>query len=204
MLRVSALEMAHEPASDYDSGDALFALDGDLRIVSWNGPMERLTGVQAERALGRRCWEVLGGVEAGGAFCSPDCRYARRLLEGRSVGSHEGTVRTSRGPLRVVFTTVAIRGDEEPVFLQLMREAPEAPATPEQLARLSPRQLQVLEFLGEGLRARAIAARLGLSETTVRNHIRELLRRLECHSQLEAVAKVRHAGGGPDADPGRA
>jgi len=42
-----------------------------------------------------------------------------------------------------------------------------------------------------GVRAKEIAARLGLAETTVRNHIRLLLRRLECHSQLEAVARAR-------------
>lgn len=54
--------------------------------------------------------------------------------------------------------------------------------------RLSPRQLEVLELLASGIPARQIAVRLGLAETTVRNHIRHLLRKLGCHSQLEAVA----------------
>lgn len=39
-----------------------------------------------------------------------------------------------------------------------------------------------------GVQAREIADRLGLAEPTVRNHIRLLLRKLGCHSQLEAVA----------------
>ena len=56
---------------------------------------------------------------------------------------------------------------------------------------LSPRQTEVLALLSEGVRAGAIAVRLGLSETTVRNHISTILRRLECHSQLEAVAVAR-------------
>ena len=60
-------------------------------------------------------------------------------------------------------------------------------------ARLSPRQSEVLALLGEGVRAQAIALRLGLSETTVRNHIRSILRKLGCHSQLEAVAVARRA-----------
>ncbi len=60
--------------------------------------------------------------------------------------------------------------------------------------RLSPRQREVLELMSEGVRAREIAARLGLSPTTVRNHIRGLLRRLDCHSQLEAVARARQWG----------
>lgn len=45
--------------------------------------------------------------------------------------------------------------------------------------------------MSQGVRAREIAARLGLSQTTVRNHIRALLRRLDSHSQLEAVARAR-------------
>ena len=57
--------------------------------------------------------------------------------------------------------------------------------------RLSPRQHEVLSLLAEGVRAQAIARRLGLSESTVRNHIRDLLRRLDCHSQLQAVARAR-------------
>jgi len=49
----------------------------------------------------------------------------------------------------------------------------------------------VLVLLAEGLRARTIAARLGIAETTTRNHIQGLLHRLRCHSQLEAVARAR-------------
>lgn len=58
-------------------------------------------------------------------------------------------------------------------------------------ARLSPRQRDVLVLMSDGVRVKEIAVRLGLSETTVRNHVRLLLRRLECHSQLEAVARAR-------------
>lgn len=59
---------------------------------------------------------------------------------------------------------------------------------------LSPRQTQVLVLLSEGVPVKAIAVRLGLAETTVRNHIRTLLAKLGCHSQLEAVAKGRRIG----------
>ncbi len=56
---------------------------------------------------------------------------------------------------------------------------------------LSGRQREVLALLSEGLPACAIALRLGISETTARNHIHRLLRRLDCHSQLQAVARAR-------------
>jgi len=59
---------------------------------------------------------------------------------------------------------------------------------------LSPRQREVLALLGEGLGAEAIATRLGLSLTTVRNHVSAVLHRLGCHSQLQAVATARRRG----------
>lgn len=59
---------------------------------------------------------------------------------------------------------------------------------------LSGRQHEVLELLAAGIPAREIAVRLGIAEATARNHIRHLLRKLGCHSQLEAVAVAHRAG----------
>jgi DNA-binding CsgD family transcriptional regulator len=59
---------------------------------------------------------------------------------------------------------------------------------------LSARQLEVLCLVAEGKAARTIAARLGITETTARNHIQAVLRRLGCHSQLQAVALARARG----------
>lgn len=69
-----------------------------------------------------------------------------------------------------------------------IRTRPPAPGA------LSSRQQQVLELLGEGLPAREIGVRLDLAEATVRNHIRGILRKLGCHSQLEAVATAFRLG----------
>lgn len=59
---------------------------------------------------------------------------------------------------------------------------------------LSPRQREVLELLSEGVGPRGIADRLGVSVPTARNHVAAVLHRLECHSQLEAVAAARRRG----------
>jgi DNA-binding NarL/FixJ family response regulator len=68
------------------------------------------------------------------------------------------------------------------------RERPSLGAVP---AALTPRQQQVLGLLADGVPAKLIAARLGVAEATVRNHIRAVLAALETHSQLEAIAKAR-------------
>jgi PAS domain S-box-containing protein len=58
-------------------------------------------------------------------------------------------------------------------------------------ASLTPRQREVLTLLADGASTEEIATALALSEETVRNHIRQLLRRLGVHSRLAAVAYAR-------------
>jgi DNA-binding NarL/FixJ family response regulator len=59
---------------------------------------------------------------------------------------------------------------------------------------LTKRQLEVLRLLAEGRSTAQIAAELGLSRTTVRNYIANLLTALGVHSRLQAVVAARKAG----------
>jgi PAS domain S-box-containing protein len=63
------------------------------------------------------------------------------------------------------------------------------PTDPRTKARLTARQQEVLALVAEGLANRAIAQRLVVSETTVKSHLREILRRLEATNRAEAVAR---------------
>jgi PAS domain S-box-containing protein len=56
---------------------------------------------------------------------------------------------------------------------------------------LTPRQSEVLRLLEHGRSTEQIAEKLHLSTETVRNHIRAVLRALDVHSRLEAVAVAR-------------
>src|SRR6267378_1736781 len=60
-----------------------------------------------------------------------------------------------------------------------------------QLERLTPREKEVLRLMAEGTSSRNIAAKLGISYTTVRTHIRSLGSKLGVHSKLEAIVKAR-------------
>ena len=53
---------------------------------------------------------------------------------------------------------------------------------------LSARETEILELLASGYAALNISARLDLSHATVRNHIQNILRKLDVHSQVEAIA----------------
>ncbi len=63
-----------------------------------------------------------------------------------------------------------------------------------QLESLTPREKEVLRLMAEGTSSREIAARLGISYTTVRTHIRSLGGKLGVHSKLEAIVKARELG----------
>jgi len=75
------------------------------------------------------------------------------------------------------------------VFGQL-RDVDEQPE-PAPHPHLTPRQSEVLRLLEHGRSTEQIAERLHLSVETVRNHIRAVLRALDVHSRLEAVAVAR-------------
>lgn len=55
---------------------------------------------------------------------------------------------------------------------------------------LSPRELEVLKHLAEGSNYQEIADELFISVDTVRHHIRNIYKKLQVHSQSEAVAKA--------------
>jgi len=53
--------------------------------------------------------------------------------------------------------------------------------------RLSPRELEVLKLVAQGLNNRRIAKQLFISENTVKNHVRNILEKLQLHSRIEAA-----------------
>jgi DNA-binding NarL/FixJ family response regulator len=59
---------------------------------------------------------------------------------------------------------------------------------------LTSRQLDVLRLLAEGRSTAEIATELGLSTTTVRNYIANVLSALGVHTRLQAVVAARKAG----------
>jgi DNA-binding NarL/FixJ family response regulator len=73
-------------------------------------------------------------------------------------------------------------------------EHAESDAAASGLPFLTPRQLEVLGYLADGLSTRQIAERLWLSGATVRNHVSAILAALDSHSRLEAVARGRRLG----------
>ncbi|HEX5862387.1 MAG TPA: response regulator transcription factor, partial [Nocardioides sp.] len=68
-------------------------------------------------------------------------------------------------------------------FKQVARAGTPAVPTP----RLTPRELDVLRLVAQGLTTRQIGKQLSITENTVKNHVRHTLEKLQLHSRLDAV-----------------
>jgi DNA-binding NarL/FixJ family response regulator len=53
--------------------------------------------------------------------------------------------------------------------------------------RLTERELEVLKLVARGMANKDIASALFISENTVKNHVRNILEKLQLHSRMEAA-----------------
>src|SRR3954469_22426614 len=118
-------------------------------------------------------------------------RQLERKLRGVPLTDYEVDVFTADGRRRrAEISSVPIEnGDDCHAVFGVVLPGKPREAAP-RASRLTARQDQVLQLLGEGASTEQIAAMLHLSKETVRNHIRHVLRALGAHSRLEAVAKA--------------
>lgn len=81
---------------------------------------------------------------------------------------------------------------------ELSGAAPSPPPPPPSPAKsaieLTRRETSILQALARGDGTATIAAELFISPTTVRNHIQRILKKLGCHSRLEAVMRAAREG----------
>ena len=81
-----------------------------------------------------------------------------------------------------------------------IRDAPAAAQLPREeetargLRKLTRRERQVLRLLAAGQDTAAIATRLAISPTTVRNHVHHILSKLGVRTRLEAVVMAQRDG----------
>jgi len=73
-----------------------------------------------------------------------------------------------------------------PALLEALREVPDSGWRPLR-SRLTTREWEIVELLGEGATTQRIAERLVLSPMTVYSHIKSVLRKLGVNSRREAV-----------------
>jgi len=65
-----------------------------------------------------------------------------------------------------------------------------APGAPSPFAELTPREMEILCLLAEGQSNKVIARNLGISDGTVKLHVKAILRKLNVHSRVEAAVRA--------------
>jgi DNA-binding NarL/FixJ family response regulator len=103
------------------------------------------------------------------------------LLKDSSIEEVAQAIRVVADGQSLISPSMAIKLLDE--FKQMARTDRQAVPTP----RLTERELEVLRLVAQGLNNREIAKQLFISENTVKNHVRNILEKLQLHSRMEAV-----------------
>jgi DNA-binding NarL/FixJ family response regulator len=172
-----ALESVQVPA---------FAVDLDRRVRWQNAAAIALVGdVRGKLDRSIIVPEDLGRVRDA---------MARRQLGALHTEYVVALMRSDGTRIRLAVSAVDLRGADGSVVGSFALAPPLGDAEPPPAAsRLTPRQRETLTLLAAGFSTSQMAEAMGLSNETVRNHVKRLLRRLDARSRVEAVAKGRQA-----------
>ena len=80
------------------------------------------------------------------------------------------------------------------LIAEFARLRPKQPPRPDGLATLTPRETEILGLVAEGLSNAEIAARLVLSDETVKTHVSHVLRKLALRDRAQAVVVAYESG----------
>jgi DNA-binding CsgD family transcriptional regulator len=182
--------------------------------VIWNRAAERLLGHSAAAVLGKPCHAILCGLDSyGNRFCDEHCALEQMVRRHEAVRHFEMNVRKASGQIvRVAVSIVVVPGarPSQYTILHLLQplatsDERQVPPTPGRIATVLPvvdddavagahhqpltaREVEVLRLLADAAGTEEIADALFISATTVRNHVQNILRKLDAHSKLEAVS----------------
>jgi DNA-binding NarL/FixJ family response regulator len=177
-------------ASDGEEAVAIVeALDPDLVLMDVSMP--RVTGVEATRRLAAS----RPGIPIVMLTVSED---EADLFAAIKAGARGYLLKNLEAPqLRAMLDAVA-RGEAAitpataaKILAELHRPGPGVRLGPD---RLTDRELEVLELVTAGLRNKEIAARLGISENTVKYHLKHILEKLHAGSRTEVAAVAVREG----------
>jgi two-component system NarL family response regulator len=105
------------------------------------------------------------------------------LLKEISIDEVAGAIRAVHGGQSLISPSMASKLLTE--FASMIKKTDDRPQLP--TPRLTEREMEVLRLVAKGLNNRDIAKQLFISENTVKNHIRNILEKLQLHSRMEAV-----------------
>ena len=185
-----------------------FVVERSGIIVAWNCGAEQLFGFKEQKVLGRPCWKVVPFHDQyGNAYCTEHCPLIDMATRHVPISRCELKFRKASGEfVEIGVFTMTIDGPGSSDFNILHIFTPKASCklNPERHKEeranslLTAQELRVLELLSLGQSTIRIAKLLQISKATTRNHIQQILSKLDVHTRLEAVCAAWRAGLIPD------
>jgi two-component system NarL family response regulator len=105
------------------------------------------------------------------------------LLKEISIEEVASAIRAVHGGQSLISPSMASKLLTE--FASMIKKTDDRQQVP--TPRLTDREMEVLKLVAKGMNNRDIAKQLFISENTVKNHIRNILEKLQLHSRMEAV-----------------
>lgn len=171
-----------------EAGDGISAID----VVVSTQPDVVLLDVRMPKGSGpQACIEIKEKVpnakiimltvsdEEGDLYASVKNGASGYLLKDSSIDEVAQAVRVVAEGQSLISPSMAVKLIDE--FKEMARR--EQTMTP----RLTDRELEVLGLVAKGMNNRDAARELYISENTVKNHVRNILEKLQLHSRMEAV-----------------
>jgi two-component system NarL family response regulator len=155
-------------------------------VILMDVQMPKRSGIQAcvtikEVAPVVRIIMLTGSDEEADLYESVKNGASGYLLKDSSIDEVAQAIRVVADGQSLISPSMAIKLLDE--FKQLSRSDRDQASSP----RLTARELEVLTLVAQGLNNRTIGKRLFISENTVKNHVRNILEKLQLHSRMDAV-----------------
>lgn len=174
------------PARDLETALRLVAANDPFDLILLDYGMPGMNGLDGlKRALD----------SGGGARVAVMSGIASRDVAERALGMGAAGFLPKTLPARSLVNAVRFMAmGEQYAPIEFMTAAPEAGAINPLAEKLTPRELQMLEKLFDGLSNKEIARALGIQEPTVKLHMKTLYRKIGAHNRTQAALIARDAG----------
>ncbi len=161
-------------------------------VVLMDVKMPRSTGIEACRAIkdiapSAKIIILTMSDEEEDLFEAIKAGASGYLLKDIPLDEVAAAVRAVHGGQSLISPFMAGKLLSEFAALASRDEREEEPARPVPAPKLTDREIQVLRLVARGQSNRDIAKELFISDNTVKNHVRNILEKLQIHSRMEAV-----------------
>ena len=132
--------------------------------------------------------------------CRPDCKFV--ILSSSSTSGDfnkalqagvDGYILKDAFPDDIIYAVkTVLRGRKyfDPVFVENKSPGPQSHKQEYADDALSPREAEILDYLGKGLSNKSIADRLYISENTVKKHVSNILAKLKFDDRTQAALYI--------------